>query len=113
MANNTSWSGQRHSFPARTRRAILRRDPTCQLGYTGCTIDSTEADHIIGHADATAAGWDPADIDDENNGQGVCQPCHLQKTARERARGQQRSQSDPRRQRARPTERHPGLIDPS
>jgi hypothetical protein len=105
----SSWSGQRRGFPKRTARRILDRDAaTCQLGFTGCTITATEADHITGWADAMAAGWDPADVDDIGNGQAVCAGCHRRKTLGEQAAGRQRNAT----QRARrlPAEKHPGLL---
>ena len=98
----------RRGFPAPTARRILRRDRTCQLAHPGCTGEATIADHIVGWADATAAGWDPADIDDESNGQGVCGSCHRGKTAAEAARG--RARATARRPRQRPRPPHPGVI---
>lgn len=101
-------STPRRSFPTRTARAILRRDAECQLRYEGCTGQADEADHIIGHADATAAGWHPDDIDDPTNGQAVCTPCHLIKTQAEQTRGRKRTEQH--RSRQRQAEQHPGLI---
>lgn len=111
MNNPTgSWSGTRRSFPKRTRNRVLRRDPECRLAIPGvCTTTSTEVDHIVGHADALAAGWDPSDIDDEANAQGVCSPCHRIKTRAEQQRGRQRTATKPKRQRA--AEQHPGLVN--
>lgn len=102
----TSWSGRRRPFPAATRRLILRAHPTCQLALPGCTGTSTIADHITGHADATAMGWTQDEIDDPANGQGVCPHCHNQKTQAEQARGRARKTA----RLHRPTEPHPGLI---
>ena len=102
-----SWSGTRRSFPPKVAKAIRQRDGECQLRYPGCcTGDADEADHIVSHADATRAGWDPADIDDMGNGRAVCRSCHrvltqaqiLAGQARRRARGK------------RPTPPHPGLL---
>lgn len=104
--NTGSWSGHRRSFPTNTARRILTRDRDCQLQLPGCTGTATQADHIISHADATAAGWDPTDIDDISNGQGVCATCHRAKTRMEITRGRARAQ---RRRRQQATERHPGL----
>lgn len=104
------WSNARrgtHGFTRRQARGILSRDKTCQLQLPGCTEQPTEADHIVGIADALAAGWDPADIDDETNGQAVCSNCHTQKTQGEIRRGLERVAS---RTRKRPTERHPGFA---
>lgn len=109
-----SWSGTRRSFPRRIARAILHRDRACQLAWEGCTTDATEADHIVGHADALAAGWPIEDIDDPANGQGVCRNCHRLKTRMEIARGldRARTQGPPRPNRQRPAAQHPGLIKP-
>lgn len=101
-----SWSGTRRSFPPKVAKAILKRDGECQLRYPGCTGDADEADHIVSHATATRAGWDPADIDDPGNGQAVCRSCHQIKTRSEQRAGQQRRQAGTRR----PTAPHPGLI---
>lgn len=103
----TSWSGTRRGFPPKTARRIIRRDQTCQLEFPGCTTKATEADHIVGWADALAAGWEPEDIDDETNGQGACSSCHRIKTQQEIARGKQRAAARKPRQRPRP--KHPGL----
>ena len=105
MAQTTSWSGRRRTLPAKTRRAILHRDPTCQIGGPGCTGTALEVDHIIGVADALAAGWAPDDIDDPSNLQGACPTCHGAKTRAEQSRGRARKA------RRRPPEPHPGLID--
>ena len=101
-----SWSGTRNSFPRSVRRAILRRDGECMLRLPGCTGDADEADHIISHADATRAGWDPADIDDPGNGRAVCRACHTQVTRAQQQRGQQRRRASG----LRPKAPHPGLI---
>lgn len=104
----TSWSKTRRPFPRATARRILTRDGECQLRYNVCTGNADEADHIVGHADALAAGWDPADIDDETNGQAACHPCHALKTQAEQARGRQRANQQ--RPRIRPQPKHPGFI---
>lgn len=105
-----SWSGTRRSFPTRTRRRILHRDPTCKIAIDGiCTEVSTIADHIIGVEDALAADWALPDIHDEANGQGVCSPCHRVKTAAEQQRGRQRATQQQQRSK-RATEQHPGLL---
>lgn len=106
--SNTSWNGQRRSFPAKIRRRILARDKTCQLQYPGvCTGTPEIADHIVGWADATAAGWDPRDIDDPANGQASCRPCSDTKLKAEQQRGRARAAAA--RPKQRPTEPHPGL----
>ncbi len=105
-----SWSGTRSSFPPKVRRQILQRaQGQCELSLPGCTGRATEADHKVGVADALAAGWDPADIDDPANGQALCSSCHKIKTRAEQARGLARAR---RRRTAarRAPERHPGLT---
>lgn len=87
----TSWSGDRRSFPTRIRLAVIRRDPICRCAGCPdcgppCTEPSTIADHKIPHAE----GGD----DTIANGQGMCDPCHGHKTRAEIARGRAR----PRRQ---------------
>lgn len=91
---NTSWSGDRHTFSHTMRRAILRRDPICR--HCGAAAAS-EADHIVPHAE----GGD----DTLANGQGLCSPCHADKTRLEKIRGQRRWRALQRR----PVEPHPGL----
>jgi 5-methylcytosine-specific restriction protein A len=51
------------------RRAVLTRDPYC----VRCGEPATEADHIVEIADGGAHT-------DINNGQGLCHPCHQEKT---------------------------------
>lgn len=110
----------RRGFPKRVARRILARDRVCQLGWHGCTETPEIADHIIGWADATAAGWDPADIDSAANGQGVCRACHTRKTAVEAQRGRERAVTAGRvravRRPAKPTRPeppHPGIKPPA
>lgn len=98
-----SWSDERRSFPPKTRQRILRRHPTCRCpGCSSCTTPgvacaqpSTEADHIVPHAEGGS--------DSEANGQGLCTPCHWHKTKAEAARGRARKS------RKRPPEPHPGV----
>lgn len=94
-ATATSWSGQRRSFPDKTRRRILRRDPIC----VACNTNPAEiVDHIVPVAEG---GTDAA-----TNGQGMCRPCHDLKSEQERERGRDRR---PKRQR--PAGSHPGLTE--
>ena len=91
---NTSWSGTRTSFPARTRAAILARDPMCVACHER---PSTIADHEPNHATLVRMGVpDPHDI---RWGQGMCKQCHNAKTEAEKAAGRQRGK--------RPARRHP------
>ena len=93
-----SWSGQRTSFPAATRRRVLDRDQhTCQLSGPDCTGTATEADHVVPVAEGGT--------DDEGNGQAACATCHAVKTRQEIARGQARMPK-----RTRPPSPHPGLV---
>jgi 5-methylcytosine-specific restriction protein A len=69
------WTGstRRQRLPpnwARTRRRILRRDPTCYI--EGCTAPSTEVDHRINNDD-----------DSDANLAGICTPHHRTKSAHE------------------------------
>ncbi len=103
-----AWDGQRQPIPTTTRRRILRSSPTCGLSYPGvCEGTPRVVDHRVGVADARAAGWDPADIDDPANLHAVCDACHALKTAAEQARGRARAQAA--RPKARPKPPHPGL----
>ncbi len=104
---NTSWSGARTSFPAATRRAILRRDPQCTLRLEGCTGDSEEADHIISWPDAQALGWTEHEYHEATNGRGVCRSCHRIRTLAQIAAG--RAAYYARRSTKRPPKKHPGL----
>jgi 5-methylcytosine-specific restriction endonuclease McrA len=81
------------------RRASRQRDPirqsqACKHHQGTCTQPSTQADHIT--------PWSQQGPPPRDNGQGLCQPCHAQKTAREanttRWAGTRR-----------PPEAHPGL----
>lgn len=93
---NTSWSGNRRSFPTAVRKQIMVRDNwQCQIQGPNCLGNATEADHRINHASGGS--------DDASNGQAVCKPCHDAKTQGERLKGQQK------RSRKRPTMQHPGL----
>jgi len=75
------------------RPGILARDPICVL----CGVrPSIVADHIKSKTDDHA----PAAL------QGVCGPCHDQKSSRE---GNDAQRANPRPGRTRPPEQHPGL----
>jgi 5-methylcytosine-specific restriction enzyme A len=78
----------------RTIRAkVLARDPVCRI----CGVrPSSHCDHIEAKTDDHA----------EDRLQGVCEPCHLQKSSREGNQARQATASPGRR---RPEEPHPGL----
>ena len=101
---NTSWSGQRQSFPRATRRRILQRDGECQLRLDGCTGQPDEADHIVSHANALRLGWTQAEIDHADNGRAVCRSCHAIVTRSQQTAGRAR------RAVRRPVSKHPGLM---
>jgi len=85
------------------RRAVLERDGyCCQVRGPQCAGHAVEADHIR----AVAEGGAPADI---RNGQAICRPCHLAKTAAEGQRGAARRRAASRI----PVESHPGAIGAS
>lgn len=93
-----SWTRGRGGSTRQSRRErtiVLTRWPTCYLHYDGCTIASTEDDHVI---PVSQGGSDSLD-----NRRGVCHDCHLVKSKREAAEGK-RSRT------RRYVERHPGLI---
>lgn len=75
------------------RERILARDPICKICYVR---PSTHCDHIVAKADLNG----PDDL------QGVCGPCHDQKSARE---GAAAAKAKGKPTRVRPAERHPGL----
>lgn len=82
---NTSWSGERTSFPPATRKRILKRDPVCVL----CHVNpSTIADHEPNYM--TLVRRREPNPHDERFGQGVCSPCHDIKTLAEAAAGRER-----------------------
>lgn len=107
--SNTSWNGQRRSFPAKVAKRILAQATGCALAYPGvCTTTPREVDHIVGVADALALGWSQQDIDDPANAAAVCPDCHRVKTKAEQDRGRARAAA--RRPSARrPAAPHPGL----
>lgn len=97
MAHNWGTSKRASRLPAnwaRLRRQVLERDVICVL----CRVrPATVADHIH-----------PMTDDHRLEAlQGVCEPCHRQKTAKEAAAARAASQKPGRR---RPAEGHPGLL---
>jgi 5-methylcytosine-specific restriction endonuclease McrA len=97
MSGGWQGSGRKARLPSgweRLRAKILARDSTCVL----CGVrPSTHCDHIVAKADLNG----PADL------QGVCGPCHDQKSSRE---GNDAQRANPRPGRNRPSEAHPGLL---
>jgi 5-methylcytosine-specific restriction endonuclease McrA len=97
MANNWHTSTRASRLPrdwAKRRKEVLQLQPVCMI----CGVrESTVVDHI-----------EPMTDNHEIEAlQGVCDPCHRQKTAQEAAAFRAAS---PRPTRARPDERHPGLL---
>lgn len=96
MSGGWKGSNRKARLPSgwvKIRARILARDPVCKL----CDVrPSTHCDHIVAKAD-----------DHRPEGlQGVCGPCHDQKSARE---GAAAAQAVGRPTRKRPPEQHPGL----
>lgn len=82
---------------SRTLRArVLKLHPVCYLKFPGCTVVSTEDDHVI---PLSQGGSDHID-----NHRGACAPCHRIKTQTEAAAGRAKRGTT-----RRPTEPHPGL----
>lgn len=78
---------------SKIRARILTRDPICVLCKTR---PSTHCDHIVAKADRHG----------DDDLQGVCGPCHDQKSS---AEGHAAQRSNPKPGRKRPPEQHPGL----
>lgn len=97
MSGGWSNSRRRERLPsgwAKIREGILARDVTCQICHVR---PSTHCDHIVAKLD-----------DHRPEGlQGVCGPCHDQKSARE---GAAAAKAKGRPSRTRPPEQHPGLL---
>ncbi len=96
MAHNWGTSTRLSRLPKnwrQLRKQVLERDVVCQICFVR---KATVADHI------------EAMTDDHRLEalQGVCDPCHRQKTAREAAAARAAA---PRETRKRPGEAHPGL----
>lgn len=92
------WSTSHHPGSTRQsrreREQVLVTHPTCYLRYDGCTVISTEDDHIVPlHQGGT---------NDLSNRAGACHHCHSIKTNREATAA--------RPTRKRPTLKHPGLT---
>ena len=60
----------------RLRADILRRDPFCRMcRVLGRRTLTTDVDHILPHHGDLVRFWDSTNL------QGLCKPCHSQKTA--------------------------------
>jgi 5-methylcytosine-specific restriction endonuclease McrA len=96
MSGGWASSDRKARLPSnwRTIRAkVLARDPVCKI----CGVrPSSHCDHIEAKTDAHS----------EDRLQGVCEPCHLQKSSRE---GNDAQRANPSAGRKRPPEQHPGL----
>lgn len=97
MAHNWDTSRRASRLPQNwraLRKQVLERDPVCKI----CGVrPSTVADHI-----------QPMTDDHRLEAlQGVCDPCHRQKTAKEAAAARAEA---PRPNRFRESEPHPGLL---
>ena len=80
------------------RKRILARDGfQCQLRGEHCTHTATEVDHIT-----AGDNHNPANL------QSVCAPCHADKTKSEHVAATKATAA----RRLRPTEPHPGMIEP-
>jgi 5-methylcytosine-specific restriction endonuclease McrA len=94
------WSTSRR--PGSTRRSrkeralILTMWPTCYLRYPGCTVHSTEDDHVI---PLSQGGTDAL-----SNRRGACVHCHGIKTRQEAAQAKTTKHNNRRRN----PEPHPG-----
>lgn len=74
--------GYDHAHETRFRRAVLARDPICQL----CKRDwSTDADHYpLDRRTLVLRGLDP---NDPKHGRGLCHSCHSSETAKHQSGG--------------------------
>jgi len=97
MPGGWEGSGRKARLPSgwpKIRARILARDPICKI----CDVrPSAFCDHVVAKADLNS----PADL------QGVCGPCHDQKSSRE---GNEAQRANPKPGRTRPPEQHPGLL---
>jgi 5-methylcytosine-specific restriction endonuclease McrA len=96
MSGGWKGSDRKSRLPSgwsKIRAQILRRDPICKI----CGVrPSRFCDHIVAKADDHS----------EAGLQGVCGPCHDQKSS---AEGNVAQRQNPRPGRTRPPEQHPGL----
>lgn len=77
-----------------TRERIFERDcglcqPCLRAGrLTAPAGRERQCDHVISKAEGQALGWSTEQIEADDNLQTICEPCHLEKTARESMKGQ-------------------------
>jgi 5-methylcytosine-specific restriction endonuclease McrA len=97
MSGGWSSSDRKTRLPSNwraIRAKVIARDPICKI----CGVrPSTHCDHIEARTDAHA----------EDRLQGLCGPCHDQKSSRE---GNDAQRANPKPGRTRPAEQHPGLL---
>lgn len=99
MAHNWNTSDRVRRLPGNwgtIRKQILARDSVCRI----CLV---RAATVVDHIEPKADRHEPEDL------QGVCDPCHRQKTAKEAAAFRAAAAAkQPKRKR--PPEAHPGLL---
>ena len=102
--------GQGSNIPKRIKDQVRRRDQVCQLNYPGlCTGEIDEFDHPDGLADQ---GLERQTVRSAIEVQGVCSPCHTEKTKRQQQTGRDRArkQRGGLSRRLRDLEPHPGAT---
>jgi 5-methylcytosine-specific restriction protein A len=84
QARGTSTQRGYNARHRKWRKLVLARDPLCRVCYgSDCVRPATVADHImpLDPNDPSAGDWSMG------NGQGLCAPCHNEKTAGEKLGG--------------------------
>lgn len=102
--------GQGSTIPKRIKDQVRRRDKVCQLQYPGiCTGRIDEFDHTHGLADQ---GLQRTAVRSAIEVQGVCSPCHGEKTKGQRQAGIDRAKATrgSLSKRYRDLEPHPGAL---
>lgn len=100
--------GQGSNIPTSVKAKVRRRDKTCRLQYPGiCTGAIDEFDHPDG-----LAGQERRPVQSAGEVQGVCHPCHTEKTKGQTAAGQRAAiaQRGSLSKRYRDREPHPGTL---
>jgi 5-methylcytosine-specific restriction protein A len=85
--NASTWGRGSTRQSRKERELVLNAWPHCYLGYEGCTVRSTEDDHVIPKGEGGT--------DDLSNRRGACRHCHKIKSQREAARARRRRFRDP------------------